>query len=128
LDSSVDTVRIKKILFSQNLPTDFEKTPYAKIAKRYNVEIDFFKFFQIEGLTVKSFLSRNISILNHTAIILTSKNAIDHFFSIINKLKITLPITTKYFCVNDAIANYLRKYIIFRSRKTFYHKDGKQKN
>ena len=126
MDSSVDTVRIKKILFSQNPPTDFEKTPYAKIAKRYNVDIDFFKFFQIEGLTVKSFLSRNISILNHTAIILTSKNAIDHFFRIINELKITLPITTKYFCVNDAIANYLRKYIVCRSRKTFYPKDGKQ--
>ncbi len=117
-------VKIKKILFSQNPPTDFEKSPYAEIVKKYNVKVDFYKFFQIDGLPLAEFRKSRISVLDYTALIMTSKNAVDHFFRIVKELKIKMPITTKYFCINAATANYLQKYIVCRKRKMFFPEDG----
>ena len=109
--------RIKKILFSQHSPENFEKSPYADFVKKYNVKIDFYKLFQVEGISLEDFSLQKISILKHTAIIFTSKYAIDNFFRIIKELKIKMPATTKYFCSNLVTANHLRKYIIERDRK-----------
>ena len=90
---------IKKILFSQDKPANFEKTPYADLKKNYKVDVDFFKFFSIEGVPLAEFRKQRINILDYSAIIMTSKNAIDQFFRIVEECKIKLPITTKYFCV-----------------------------
>ena len=73
-------LKIKNILFSQNLPIDFEKTPYAELSKKYNVKIDFFKFFQIKGISLNQFRKNKIIFSDYTAIVFTSKNAIDHFY------------------------------------------------
>ena len=115
--------RIRRILFSQNPPVDFESSPYSDFVKKYNVKISFYKLFQMEGIPSKDFLRQNISILDHTAIILTSKNATDHFFRIVNELKIKIPITIRYFCANVAIANYLQKYPADQ-KKVFFSEDG----
>ena len=115
--------RVKRILFSQNHPVDFEKSPYADFVKLYNVKIDFYKFFQVEALPLENFLSQNISILDHTSIILTSKNAIDHFFRIVNELKISISSSINFFCTNEGTATYLQKYIT-RRRKAFFPEDG----
>ena len=116
--------RIKKILFSQHRPSDFEKSSYANYFKNYHVEVDFYKFFKVDEIPLSRFLSYGISISDHTAIIFTSKNAIDYLFRIINELKITLPDTMKYFCSNEGTANYLLKYLVSYKRKTFFPKDG----
>ena len=114
-----------KILFSQNPPVDFEKSPYAKLVKDYNVSVDFYKFFQINELPVSEFRKSKISILDYTTIIMTSKNAIDHFFRIVKEMNINLPISMNYFCSNAATAQYLQKYIRYRQRRIFFPKDGK---
>lgn len=115
---------IKKILFSQDKPANFEKTPYADLKKNYKVDVDFFKFFSIEGVPLAEFRKQRINILDYSAIIMTSKNAIDQFFRIVEECKIKLPITTKYFCVNSATANYLQTYTVYRKRKIFFSEDG----
>jgi len=113
-------LKIKSILFSQNPPADFDKTPYAELAKKYNIQIDFFKFFQIEGLNANQFRKNRICITDYSAFIFTSKNAIDHFFAILKEMKIELSIDIKFFCINESTAHYLQKYIVYRKRKIFY--------
>jgi len=120
----VKTDKIRKILFSQNPPTDFEKSPYAELAKKYNVKIDFYKFFQISGLPLANFRKSKISILDYSAIIITSKNAVDHFFHIAKEMNIKLPVLTNYFCANAATAQYLQKYTRCRKRRLFFPVDG----
>lgn len=121
----MSTNKIKKILFSQNPPADFDKTPYAEIAKKYNTKVDFYKFFKIEGIPLADFRKSRISISDYTSIIFTSKNAIDHFFRIFKELKIKkMDIGTKYFCINNTTAHYLQKYIVCRKRKVFYPTNG----
>ena len=113
-------MKIKNILFSQNPPTDFDKTPYAKLSNKYNIKIDFFKFFQIEGLSASQFRKNRINPCEYTAFIFTSKNAIDHFFAILKENKMQLSIDIKFFCINESTAHYLQKYIVYRKRKIFY--------
>jgi uroporphyrinogen-III synthase len=117
--------KIKNILFSQNPPTDFDKTPYATLAKKYNLNIDFYKFFKVEGIPFADFRRSRISITDYTSIIFTSKNAIDHFFRVFKELKLKrLDSGTKYFCINNATAHYLQKYVVCRKRKVFSPADG----
>lgn len=113
-------LKIKNILFSQNLPIDFEKTPYAELSKKYNVKIDFFKFFQIKGISLNQFRKNKIIFSDYTAIVFTSKNAIDHFFSILKELKIELSTGMRFFCINESTALYLLKYITYRKRKMLF--------
>jgi uroporphyrinogen-III synthase len=121
----VSLSKIRKILFSQNPPINFEKSPYAKIVKDHKTQLDFYKFFQIEGIPINEF-SKDISFLDYTAVILTSVNAIDHFLRIAGELQVEMPpLTTKYFCVNPAIASYLQEHTIYRKRKLFYPENGK---
>lgn len=112
-------MKIKKILVSQPKPSS-AKSPYFDFAERNNVRVDFRPFIQVEGVSAKEYRQTRINILDHTAVILTSRTAIDHFFRICNDLRITVPDSFKYFCVSEATAFYLQKYIVYRKRKIFY--------
>jgi len=120
----MDVPEVKKILFSQHTPENFEKSPYADLVRKYGVNIDFYKFFGVTGLTLEQFLSQKISILDHQAVIFTSIYAIEHFFRIANELNINVPFTTRYFCTNIGTATHLQKYIIERKRNVSFPKDG----
>ena len=110
--------QVKSILVSQPKPTD-EKSPYFQLAEKYNLKIDFRPFIQVEPVSVKDFRRQKIDILKHTAIIFTSRNAIDHFFTICKELKVEMPADMKYFCISDQTAHYLQKYIVIRKRKLY---------
>ncbi|MEP2773809.1 MAG: uroporphyrinogen-III synthase [Fulvivirga sp.] len=118
-DQVKDRMReVKSILVSQPKPKD-ENSPYFKLAEKYNLTIDFRPFIQVDPVSIKEFRQQKIDILNHTAIIFTSRNAVDHFFDICEKLKIEMPADMKYFCISEQTANYLQKYIVIRKRKIF---------
>ena len=110
--------KIKNILVTQAVPTD-PKSPYFDIEKKYNIKVDFRSFIEVEGIEYKEFRKQKINILEHTAIIFTSRNAIDHFFRICKEAKIETPSDMKYFCITEQTANYLQKYIVIRKRKVF---------
>ncbi len=97
---------VKKILISQPRPTS-EKSPYYDIEKQFGVSFVFRPFFKVEGLSSKEFRQQKISILDHTAIVFTSRNAIDHFFRLAKELRLTIPDTMKYFCITETVALYL---------------------
>ncbi len=117
---------VKKILITQPKP-DSPKSPYFELAKKHNVEMDFMPFIQLEGIPCKDFRKQKIDIANYSAVILTSKNAIDHFFRICEEMKLTVSQETKYFCISEAVALYLQKFILYRKRKVFYSADGTNK-
>jgi len=117
-------VSIKKLLVSQPKP-ETEKSPYYGIADRYGVEIDFRPFIKVEPLSAKEFRQQRVSILDYTAIVFTARTAIDHFFNLCDELRINIPESMKYFCMTEAIAVYLQKYIVYRKRKIFFALSGK---
>jgi len=112
-------MKIKKILVSQPQP-DSEKSPYFELAEKNNVKIDFRPFSHVLGVPCKDFRKQRIDILAHTAVVFSSKTAIDHFFRICGEMRISVPDTMKYFCVSESVAFYLQKYIIYRKRKIFH--------
>ncbi len=112
-------MKIKKILVSQPEPSS-EKSPYYDLAEKYNLKIDFRPFIQIEGVDVKDFRKERINILDYTAVIFTARTAIDHFFRLCEEMRIVVPETMKYFCISEATAFYLQKYIVYRKRKVFF--------
>lgn len=112
-------MKIKRILISQPKP-ELERSPYFDIAKNYGVEIHFRPFVQVEGIPAKDFRKHRVDILSYTAIIMTSKNAVDHFFRICTEMRVIVPETMKYFCISETTAYYLQKYIQFRKRKIFF--------
>ena len=114
---------ITKILVSQPRPTS-EKSPYFDLERKYGVEIVFRQFIKVEGLTSKEFRQSKINVPDYTAIILTARTAVDHFFRLCNELRYKVPDTLKYFCVSETVANYLQKYVIYRKRKIFYSETG----
>ncbi|MDR1860390.1 MAG: uroporphyrinogen-III synthase [Bacteroidales bacterium] len=114
-----DISKIKKILVSQPQP-DSAKNPYSDLAEKTGVHVEFRPFIQVEGITVKEFRQTRIQILDHSAVIFTSKTAIDHFFRICAEMRVTVPDNMKYFCISESTAFYLQKYIVFRKRKIFY--------
>lgn len=115
---------IKKILVSQPKPAS-EKSPYFDIADEFGVEFVFRPFIKVEGLSAKEFRQQKISILNHTAIVFTSRHAIDNFFKLAKEMRITIPEDMKYFCVTEQIALYIQKYVQYRKRKVFFGQTGK---
>lgn len=117
-------LNIKKVLVSQPKPAS-EKSPYFDIAEKYGVEINFRPFIKVEPISAKEFRQQKISILDHTAVIFTARTAIDHFFHLCEDLRVTIPETMKYFCMTEAIAVYLQKYIVYRKRKIFFGQTGK---
>lgn len=110
--------KVNRLLVTQSRPAD-EKSPYFDLVSKYNIQIDFRPFIQIEGVSYKEFRRQKINILDHTAIIFTSRNAIDHFFRICQEGRIEVPADMKYFCISEQTANYLQKYIVIRKRKIF---------
>lgn len=117
-------MKIKKVLVSQPKPTS-EKSPYFDIAEKYRVKIDFRPFIKVESLSAKEFRQQKVSILDHTAIVFTSRHAIDHFFNLCVELRVTIPETMKYFCTSETIALYIQKYVQYRKRKVFFGATGK---
>ncbi|MCR4680205.1 MAG: uroporphyrinogen-III synthase [Bacteroidales bacterium] len=117
-------MKIKNILISQNAPADFEKSPYAELKHKYSINMDFYKFFKIESVSAIEFRKSKIKILDHEAIVFTSKNTIDHFFALCKEMRMEIPETMKYFCSTEAVANYLQNYIQYRKRKIFFAKDS----
>ncbi|OEK02595.1 uroporphyrinogen-III synthase [Roseivirga sp. 4D4] len=109
---------VKSLLVSQPKPSD-PKSPYYKLADKYGIKVDFRPFIQVDPIAAKEFRKQKIDILKHTAIIFTSRNAVDHFFAICNDLKVDIPADMKYFCISEQTANYLQKYIVVRKRKIF---------
>ena len=114
----------KKILISQPKPAS-EKSPYYDIAKEFDLELVFRPFIKVEGLTAKDFRQQKINILNYTAIVFTSRHAIDNFFKLAKEMRITIPEDMKYFCVTETIALYIQKYVQYRKRKVFFGSTGK---
>jgi uroporphyrinogen-III synthase len=112
--------KIKNILVSQPVPADLEKSPYGELIKKHGVNIEFIKFFKIEGVSVREFRDEKVYINEHTAIIFNSKHAVDHFFSIAKDVRVDIPETMKYFCMSESVAFYLQKYVQFRKRKIFF--------
>ena len=115
---------IKKILVSQPKPSS-EKSPYYDIASRFDVELVFRPFIKVEGISAREFRTQKISILEHTAVIFTSRHAIDHFFTLAKEMRLTIPEDMKYFCVTETIALYIQKYVQYRKRKVFFGSTGK---
>ena len=117
-------MKIKKVLVSQPKPSS-EKSPYYDIAEKYGVKIDFRPFIKVESLSAKEFRQQKVSILDPTAIVFTSRHAIDHFFNLCTELRVTIPETMKYFCTSEQIALYIQKYVQYRKRKVFFGATGK---
>ena len=115
---------IKKILVSQPKPTS-DKSPYYDIANRFGVELVFRPFIKVEGMTAREFRTQKVSILDYTAVVFTSRHAIDHFFTLAKELRITIPEEMKYFCVTETIALYIQKYVQYRKRKVFFGTTGR---
>lgn len=117
-------MKVNRILVSQPKPAS-DKSPYFDIARKFGVDIDFKQFIQIESVTSKEFRQQKVTILDHTAIVFTSRHAIDHFFHLCTELRVNVPETMKYFCISEAIALYIQKYVQYRKRKVFFGETGK---
>ncbi|ROT06932.1 uroporphyrinogen-III synthase [Lepagella muris] len=117
-------MKIKKILVSQPQPTS-EKSPYFDIAKRHDVEIIFRPMIKVEGLSAKEFRQFKINLADYTAVIFTSRTAVDHYFRLCEECRFNVPDTMRYFCTSEQIALYLQKYIVYRKRKISFGITGK---
>lgn len=113
--------KIKSILISQPKP-DTGKSPYFDFAESHKLKLDFHKFIQVEAIPYKEFRRTKIDIAAHNAVIMTSRNAIDHYFTLCEQLKVQISPETKYFCISEAVALYLQKYTQYRKRKVFFGK------
>ena len=118
---------VKKILISQPKPTS-DKSPYFEIEREFGVSLVFRPFVQVEPITSKEFREQKVSIPNYTAIVFTSRHAIDHFFSLAKELRVPITEDLKYFCVTETIALYIQKYVQYRKRKVFFGSTGKMED
>ncbi len=113
--------KIKTILISQPRPVT-EKSPYFELADKHNLKIDFRSFIHVEPINAQEFRQDRISIMEHTAVILTSKYAVNHFFRMCEEMRVTVPDSMKYFCISESVAFYLQHHIVYRKRKIFVGK------
>lgn len=116
-------VKIDSILITQPKP-ETDKSPYFDLARKFNVKVDFHPFIRVEGLSGKDFRKQKVDINEYTALVLTSRSAVDHFFRICEELKVKVSQDMKYFCITEAVALYLQKFILYRKRKVFFSADG----
>ena len=100
------------------------KSPYFDLAEKYKLKIDFRPFIQVDAIPAQEFRQSRINLLEHSAVIFTSRNAVDHFFRMAQEMRVNVPETMKYFCVSESTAYYLQKYVVYRKRKIFH---GQQK-
>ena len=112
-----NTNRIQKILVAQPAPAIIEKSPFYELSKQYDLEVDYKPLIKVIGISSKEFRGQRIEILDHTAVIFTSRTTIDSFFRICEEARINIPETMKYICSTESIALYLQKYIVYRKRK-----------
>lgn len=112
-------MKIKRILISQPAPKG-NKSPYYELAKKYNLTIDFRPFIQVKGFSAKKFKEQKIRLLDYSAVIITGKTAVDNYFRLADEMGIEIPTSMKFFCITEAVAYYLQKYITYRKRKIFY--------
>jgi uroporphyrinogen-III synthase len=117
----------KKVLITQPRP-ESDKSPYFELCRKYNCELEFHPFIRLEPIAAKEFRKQKIDIQSHTAVIFTSRNAIDHFFRMCDEMRVSVSQDTKYFCITEAVALYLQKFILYRKRKVFYGTDGSNKS
>lgn len=110
---------IKTILVSQPKPSG-AKSPYFDLADKYDIKIDFRSFIHVEGIDAQEFRTQKVDLEDHTAVILTSKTAVDHYFRIAEEMRFEVPDSMKYFCISEATAYYLQKYVAYRKRKIFH--------
>src|SRR5688572_5776831 len=115
--------QVKKILITQPRP-ESDKSPYYELSRKYSLELEFHPFIKLEPIPGKEFRKQKIEIQNYTGVIFTSRNAIDHFFRTCEELKVSVSQDMKYFCITEAVALYLQKFILYRKRKVFYSADG----
>ena len=118
-DKNALKIKVKTLLISQPKP-ESEKNPYLELAHKLNIKVDFRHFIKIDPISTKEFRQQRINLTEHNAVILTSRNAVDHFFKVCGEMRYNVPETTKYFCLNEATAYYLQKYIQYRKRKIFF--------
>ncbi len=110
-------MKIQRVLVSQPKPAIIEKSPFYELSQKHNVEIDYQPFNRVVGVSLKEFRAQRVEILEHTAVIFTSRTTVDSFFHICEEARITVPETMKYICQTEAVALYLQKYIVYRKRK-----------
>ncbi len=115
---------IKKILVSQPKPAS-EKSPYYDLERELGVECIFRPFFKVEGLSSKEFRQQKVNLLNYTAVVFTSRHAVDNYFKLAKELRVSIPEDMKYFCIIESVALYIQKYIQYRKRKVFFGATGK---
>jgi uroporphyrinogen-III synthase len=125
--ANVSAKAINKILITQPKP-ESDKSPYFELSRKYNLELNFHPFIRLEGIPAKDFRKQKIEIQQYTGVIFTSRNAIDHFFRTCEEMKVSVSQDTKYFCITEAVALYLQKFILYRKRKVFYGADGTNKS
>ncbi len=125
--SATKSTNKKKVLITQPRP-ESDKSPYFELQRKYDVELDFHPFIKLDAIPAKEFRKQKIDIAAHSAVILTSRNAIDHFFRVCEEMKVAVSQDTKYFCITEAVALYLQKFILYRKRKVFYGADGSNKS
>lgn len=118
---------VRSVLITQPRP-DTDKSPYFELARKYELSLDFHPFIRVEGISSKEFRKQKIEISGYTAVIFTSRNAIDHFFRMCEEMKVTVSQDSKYFCITESVALYLQKFILYRKRKVFYGADGTNKS
>ncbi|CAI8274894.1 MAG: uroporphyrinogen-III synthase [Bacteroidetes bacterium MED-G17] len=116
---------IKTILISQPDPGD-KKSSFDKLKEVYKLHVEFRPFIQLEQISGKELRKKRLIITDFSAIILTSRNAVDNFFRVVDELKVELPTTTKYFCLNEGISMYMQKYTILRKRKLYVSHSGEK--
>jgi uroporphyrinogen-III synthase len=116
-------LKVKTILVSQPEPNS-DTSPYHELARKQKVNVDFRPFIHVEGVAGAEVRQKKVSITEHTAVILTSRNAVDHYFRVCEEMRFEVPTAMKYFCMSEAIAFYLQKYITYRKRKIYF---GKQR-
>jgi uroporphyrinogen-III synthase len=111
-------MKVKTILVSQPEPK-VENSPYARLIEKENIKVDFRPFIHVEGASAKEVRTQKVDLNDFTAIILTSRNAVDHFFRLAEEMRFKVPDTMKYFCQSEAVAYYLQKYVVYRKRKIY---------
>jgi len=117
----MSSLKVKSILVTQPKP-ETDKSPYFDLSKKFSVKIDFRPFIHVEPIPAANFRKDKVAIPDHTAVILTSRNAADNFFRICNEMRIVVPETMKYFCISESTAYYLQKFVVYRKRKIFFGK------
>ncbi len=113
-------MKIKSILVSQPKPADLGKSPYTKLAEKHKLSVDYFKFIKIEGIESKEFRKARINVLDYSAVIFTSRQAVDHYFRIAKELRAEISEDMKYFCMSESTAFYLQNYVQYRKRRIFH--------